>query len=475
MRIEQTDQRIRIVFSDTPVANRAWAECSVVDLDRDRDFVVGIEVACLLSLLRARGVQASMPETVSAPARYDRVSDGLHVPLNRDQNPQFPSRNLHAPPTGTHILLSATGEIVGVEVDLPPEKPWPASPRRPRLILAHGIGEGPTDGLSSIQRAILTYLWHETEPTRCSRLIDDLMSDADRPAEVTPAAIDATLLTMAHPYVCSHPVLEYLGNPGSSDGWIPGSVYRMVSLGILGRGLVRESGVSARPWSQDALPLRLPYGLLFGSASWLVEVDQRIPEDKASQAGLRIRCTAVHCIGSRPHDVRDAAQQLRSAGDLRGALTTLGPDGPPLGCYSAECEHAAHLLAEGGEFDASTVSVRHHGALPHGVWVGAEVQPRDGDAVATAHLLSLPLLTVAGQSSGAAPSNTLIVVQPACSRHLGHEVMALRRLGGCRVRDAEGTVVIETEGGLDVRKLAERVLLVPLPPLAYSRMLAGME
>jgi hypothetical protein len=130
MLVEQTDQHIRILFSGLPAADCVALEYVVVDLDRDRDLAMGVEVVCLLRSLKARGTEATMPQNLSPEARYDAISDGLYVELNRDKGPRFPLRQLHQPHIRAHVLLSRSAEVVGVEVDLPADKPWPGCSRR---------------------------------------------------------------------------------------------------------------------------------------------------------------------------------------------------------------------------------------------------------------------------------------------------------------------------------------------------------
>jgi hypothetical protein len=130
MLTDQTDQRIQVLFSDQAVSRPVLVELSVVDLDRERDLVLGLEIVCALRSLRSRGTEANMPDDLPPEVRYDPISDGLYIELNRDQEPQYPLRQLPQPYIRTHVLLSAVAEIVGVTVDLPPEKPWPGCSRR---------------------------------------------------------------------------------------------------------------------------------------------------------------------------------------------------------------------------------------------------------------------------------------------------------------------------------------------------------
>ncbi|HRX87324.1 MAG TPA: hypothetical protein P5572_20045, partial [Phycisphaerae bacterium] len=105
-----------------------------------------------------------------------------------------------------------------------------------------------TDGLTRVQRALVRALWDRETPVRCSKLVERLARapgcpevldcseglagsvGTDGPEALAYAQIDGALLAMAHPDYARVPLLAYLGNRGSADGWLPGAVYRMVVL-----------------------------------------------------------------------------------------------------------------------------------------------------------------------------------------------------------------------------------------------------
>ncbi len=336
-----------------------------------------------------------------------------------------------------------------------------------------------SDGLAPVQRAILRYLFAEPAPLNCAAMIKDLLDARSRPDDVDADSIDAALLAMSYPGICRAPLLDYHGGMWDAAGRLPGPVYRSVCLLPAGLDLFVAEPADCDLWSAEPLPVRYPIALLLGSASWQIEVDERVPQDKWEQRERRVRCVGVHTLAGYAGAIERTASRYRETGDLAGCLTCLGADGPPVGC----CETPA---AMGQDFDwgrwlRSMVVESGNMALPHGMLLGyrsAGQGHKDGDGAI--ELVSLPVLRYIQTGPAGAP--VLIIEQPACGRFINEELdMLCMTLGaerfrtGADVDDGElpGVVVLSngTDAGGRTGPPPSRVQLEPLADECYKAML----
>ncbi len=338
----------------------------------------------------------------------------------------------------------------------------------PRIPLEHGA----VDGLSTVQRAILRFLLKKDTPTRCSELISSLLNDSGVPDGVTWESIDATMMAMSHPRLCAHPSLEYIGNARPwPDGWLPGSFYRMVGAGVVARGLMDEPANVADIWDPSPLPVRLPFSLLFGCATWEIETDQEYPEDKREQAPIRTRCTVIHCLGCDEFTILKARDALVAGQGIRECLTMVG-DSCPIGCYSWPLQDSVSAFPAGEGISHISTLPGGYVRLPHGMLVRLIVAQNGTGNGVTAHILSIPSLVLVTNCDDDSSTFSMFLDQPACGRHIGDEVSVLEAIEGCSVRNAGG-VVVDAREAFDLERLVHSTPIVPLPRRLYVEMLSG--
>lgn len=327
------------------------------------------------------------------------------------------------------------------------------------------IEQHASDGLSCVQRALVRYVTRAKEPVRCSTVIESLLGSPDCPTDATWETIDCAMLVMCHPRICSSPLFQYAGGLGASDGFMPGSVYRMVWGSAQLRGVLSREP-SGDLWDPAPLSVTLPIALLSGCASWEVEMDDRFPADKREQAMVRARCVAVHCLGSDEVSVYNAMKHAREYRDVGQSLTFAGPDGPPLGCLNPDVQSAIDRGISLRRDDETTVCRLWGSALPHGTLAGVRLQVA-GDAIhSEVSILSLPRLN----RPFWARSPGFILEQAACGRHMGDELDLARTLPGCRIADQE-TPRLDPGGSVDPMQWAQSVELRSLSVECYQAML----
>lgn len=278
------------------------------------------------------------------------------------------------------------------------------------------------DGLSAVQRALLRVIAKANRPVHGSRLLSDLMEAPDRPADLTPADIDAAALTCAHPLLCNHPLLTYQGYPGSAEGWIPGGHFRSFGLTeTVLRGAVLIDSKSA--WDPAPLRVTAPWLLVAGHATWAYTLER---PDAGLHSLVRLSCTRVHCLGvgwelvagfmTRRH-ARDTAAES-SAARSSGRV-------PYYGVGLAELRPTTEPTMQG--FPVPKWPNEPSGGLPHGVLAAVELGRKTGEDRGLV-VCSNPRITWRKRRSSRWPLE-IVVLQPACGQTLGDAANRLVKLG----------------------------------------------
>ena len=340
------------------------------------------------------------------------------------------------------------------------------------IVVRNRIDWCATDGLSNTQRALIRHLLLASKPVRCSEVIECVLKAPGCPPDVSWEEVDAVMLAMAHPTICRCPALEYIGNPGSSDGWMPGPYYRMVAANYTMMGLTVADSADVALWNPSPLDLRVPFAMLFGNASWNVEADEGYPEDKKAQMGLRMSCHAIHCLACGNHSIRKAMNRFQETGTLDGCLTTIGNDSRPIACHSNQLQASIRSSLEQTRSSVAGLSSDTQPTLPHGRMVGCRLDASSSPE-SSAYLLSAPALVAAVCDQAATSGTALALEQPACGRHLGHEITLMQTLNDCTIKDAE-KMVLEVGPGFDIQRTLEQIAVEPLSLEVYRQLLGGI-
>lgn len=316
-----------------------------------------------------------------------------------------------------------------------------------------------SDGLAPVQRAVLRYLLARPEPPNCATIIKGLLAASDCPGEIDADTVDAALLTMSHPALCHTPLLTYHGSFGFEEGRLPGPVYRSVRLSPAALDLIVEAPEADDAddlWSPAPLLVRYPIALLLGSASWQLEIDERVPPEKWEQRERRVRCDCVHTLVGHTAAIERAMSRYRETGDFASCLTCLGENGPPIGC-------CVEPVAVGNDFAWGTwlrtqVNEEGNGVLPHGLLLGCRSPEQQETRGGTFEFLSLPVLQYINASPHGRP--VLVVRQAGCGRCVGDEMTVL-----CRALGAQPFVHVREENGvsddIEDSEVLPGVLLLP--------------
>lgn len=354
------------------------------------------------------------------------------------------------------------------------------------ITVDHGLNHHSSDGLSTIQRAVLRYLLSEPAPPNCAKLIDDLLAAEACPGWVTAESIDATILTMSHRLLARLPVLEYSGPPVFPDGWLPGPVYRSVGLGQVGYGILLLQDRSPRSWwSTDPLPLRMPFAMRFGSATWEIELQEGYADQESAQAERRLRCKSIHLLGCDEASMYQARTVFHEAQDLAGSMSALGPNGPFLACY---LHYARDMLSEIQATATSTKESWHWlpdchlsalswsecGQLPHGLMIGIHRSLREHPNEVQFGIVSVPKIAIDWRRD-CEDALLVAVEQPPCGAHLGETVEYLKAKENClglvfRGEELGTNFMTNSLSGLD--SLRCEVPFIPLESQVLMAMLA---
>lgn len=332
-----------------------------------------------------------------------------------------------------------------------------------------------SDGLTKAQRAVLRYLLDRPEPPNTWRVIKDLMRHPQCPADVSAELLDATILVMSHPAFCHTPVLDLVGARDFEDGWLQAPMYRSVRLRM--RGIVREQSIGTNWWSTDPLPVLVPVALLWGCASWKIEVSEDLPSSKSEQAERRLKCKCIHCLSTSRADVDSCIARYQKHANIDGVVQRLEKSALPIGCDGWRIKNALTGATAGGRLEFIASIARWYAPLPHGLFVAIQEDEgsADGVKITVTSVASIRLILTEVDKELA-----VLVDQPACGRHLGDEVNILSNVfSATPIALAEESAVagLRLRSGLSDLSLSaevcEKIPVVPLPVEAYEIMLAG--
>lgn len=275
------------------------------------------------------------------------------------------------------------------------------------------------DGFSRIQRAILRQLSTHPDGLRCSHLIMSLLEAQGCPRGITPEAIDITMLTMSHPRLSSSPILEYIGNIGSEDGFIPGTTYRYVALGKLAHAIWQPKGKRHSTWDETPLTIRAPCFLVTGAASWRASYESRVPMDE--QRGVKVWCNRIHCLGSPLHSVSRAyttAQGSPRSAFLKNLLQCRLRDAV-LGCacpWPFSVSATPLPMMSTPRVGIAPFTQAFADCLPYGRLLALSWSSNCGGPVSRLRVVSLPKVELAILVDGTA---LLAAIQAACGMEFG--------------------------------------------------------
>lgn len=278
----------------------------------------------------------------------------------------------------------------------------------------------PSDGLDPIQRAIMRYLANRTGAVHCNKVIRALMQAKNCPVSVTPNLVDGAILCMAHPSLNLCPALDYWGRYQSANGWFPGPAYRMVAMGITGKGLITELSAADDLWNPAPLCVHVPVALFCGYASWRIQVDDTFSDSELNQAPRRLTATTLHILACSLHNIYRIRDDYQSGHDL-------------------------HLAWE---------SLIQCGASPHGRVVEKEVQKLP--STQKGMICTSPMVLATGQHESEGVTEYELR-QPSCGSHIGDDLQRMSPLAIFGETDNETGIRFKTGSGtwrLPVRQLA---------------------